>query len=72
MSRYNSWWQILDLDRFGVAKEGGKISAFSNNEELDDYTYRETGCVGAFLTKMSLAHLIPLGRYKEEELLRKA
>lgn len=63
--------QILDLDRFGVAKEGGKISALSNNEELDDYTYRVAGCVGAFWTKMSLAHLISLGRYKEEELFAK-
>ena len=60
--------QILDLDRFGVAKEGGEISALVNNEEMDDYTYRVAGCVGVFWTKMSLAHLISLGRYKEEEL----
>lgn len=63
--------QILDLDRFGVAKEGGEISALLNNEEMDDYTYRVAGCVGVFWTKMSLAHLISLGRYKEEELFAK-
>lgn len=63
--------QILDLDRFGVAKEGGEISALVNNEEMDDYTYRVAGCVGVFWTKMSLAHLISLGRYKEEELFAK-
>ena len=63
--------QILDLDRFGVAKEGGEISALFNNEEMDDYTYRVAGCVGVFWTKMSLAHLISLGRYKEEELFAK-
>ena len=63
--------QIMDLDRFGVAKEGGEISALVNNEEMDDYTYRVAGCVGVFWTKMSLAHLISLGRYKEEELFAK-
>ena len=63
--------QILDLDRFGVAKEGGEISALVNNEEMDDYTYRVAGCVGVFWTKMSLAHLMSLGRYKEEELFAK-
>ena len=63
--------QIMDLDRFGVAKEGGEISALVNNEEMDDYTYRVAGCVGVFWTKMSLAHLMSLGRYKEEELFAK-
>ena len=57
--------QILDLDRFGVAKEGGKISALSNNEELDDYTYRVAGCVGVFWTKMSLAHLVKMDEDKD-------
>ena len=28
--------QILDLERFGPAKEGGVLSALSNNSELDD------------------------------------
>ena len=38
---------------------------------MDDYTYRVAGCVGVFLDKMSLAHLISLGREKEEELFMK-
>ena len=59
------------MERFGVAKEGGEISALNNNEELDDYTYREAGCVGVFWTKMSLGHLISLGRQKEEEFFMK-
>ena len=63
--------QLMDLERFGVAKEGGEISALSNNEEMDDYTYRVAGCVGVFWTKMSLAHLITLGREKEEDFFMK-
>ena len=63
--------QIMDLERFGVAKEGGEIHALSNNEEMDDYTYRVAGCVGSFWTKMSLAHLMSLGRQKEEEFFMK-
>jgi farnesyl-diphosphate farnesyltransferase len=57
--------QILDLERFGTAKEGGSISALNNDEELDDYTYRVAGCVGVFWTKMSLAHLMSLSPEKE-------
>ena len=52
--------QILDLERFGPANEGGGISALKNDEELDDYTFRVAGCVGVFWTKMSLAHLMKL------------
>lgn len=52
--------QILDLERFGPANEGGTISALKNDEELDDYTFRVAGCVGVFWTKMSLAHLMQL------------
>ena len=63
--------QIMDLERFGVAREGGEISALGNNEEMDDYTYRVAGCVGVFWTKMSLHHLISLGREKEEEFFMK-
>ena len=37
--------QILDLKRFGPAKEGGKLSALADNSELDDYTYRVAGCL---------------------------
>ena len=63
--------QILDLERFGTAKEGGNISALNNNEEMDDYTYRVAGCVGVFWTKMSLAHLMSLPPEKEEEFFMK-
>ena len=52
--------QILDLERFGPANEGGGISALKSDEELDDYTFRVAGCVGVFWTKMSLAHLMKL------------
>ncbi len=63
--------QILDLERFGPAKEGGEISALVNDEELDDYTYRVAGCVGVFWTKMSLAHLMSLSPEKEKEFFDK-
>ena len=59
--------QLLDLQRFGPANEGGNISALDNEEELDDYTFRVAGCVGVFWTKMSLAHLMKLP--PEEEAL---
>ncbi len=59
--------QILDLERFGPAKEGGSLSSLNNNSELDDYTFRVAGCVGVFWTKMSLAHLISLPNEKENE-----
>ena len=40
--------QILDLERFGTAKEGGKISALNDNDEMDDYTYRVAGVLEFF------------------------
>ena len=58
--------QILDLQRFGIAKEGGTISSLESEEQLDDYTYRVAGCVGVFWTKMSLAHIITLPEQKQE------
>ena len=30
--------QILDLERFGTANEGGNISALESDEQMDDYT----------------------------------
>jgi farnesyl-diphosphate farnesyltransferase len=63
--------QVLDLERFGTAKEGGMISALSSDEELDDYAFRVAGCVGVFWSKMSLAHLISLTPEKEEEFFQK-
>ncbi len=63
--------QILDLERFGPAKEGGNISALSTEEERDDYTYRVAGCVGVFWTKMSLAHIISIPEQKRDEFFEK-
>ena len=59
--------QILDLERFGPANEGGNISALKDNSELDDYTFRVAGCVGVFWTKMSLAHIISIPSEQKEE-----
>tara|TARA_B110000444_G_scaffold92044_1_gene86962 strand:- start:110 stop:1126 length:1017 start_codon:yes stop_codon:yes gene_type:complete len=58
--------QILDLQRFGIAKEGGSISSLSTDSELDDYTFRVAGCVGVFWTEMSLAHLMNLPPEEEK------
>jgi farnesyl-diphosphate farnesyltransferase len=63
--------QVLDLQRFGPAKEGGNISSLTSNEELDDYAYRVAGCVGTFWSKMSLAHLMTLSPEKEKIFLEK-
>lgn len=63
--------QILDLERFGPAKEGGKISALKNNAEMDDYTFRVAGCVGVFWTKMSLAHLVKMDEDRQEDFFEK-
>ena len=49
--------QTLDLQRFGNV-EKGTITPLSDDNELDDYTYRVAGCVGEFWTQMSLAHCI--------------
>ena len=58
--------QILDLQRFGMAKEGGSISSLTTDLELDDYAFRVAGCVGVFWTEMSLAHLIKLSPEEEK------
>jgi len=63
--------QILDLERFGPAMEGGMISSLKSEIELDDYTYRVAGCVGIFWTKMSLQHLMSLPADKEKIFLEK-
>ena len=63
--------QLLDLQRFGPANEGGKISSLKSNEELDDYTYRVAGCVGVFWSKMSLEHVISLPPEKQDEFFEK-
>jgi len=64
--------QVLDLERFGTAKEGGNISALISDDELDDYAYRVAGCVGVFWSKMSLAHMMKLKPEKEKEFFEKA
>ena len=61
--------QILDLQRFGPANEGGQISALSNDRELDDYTFRVAGCVGVFWTKMSLTHLVSFKADEEKRFM---
>jgi len=63
--------QVLDLERFGPANEGGVISSLNSNEELDDYTFRVAGCVGVFWTKMSLAHVISISPDKQDEFYEK-
>lgn len=63
--------QVLDLERFGTANEGGTISALSSDEQMDDYAFRVAGCVGIFWSKMSLEHLINLPPEKEKEFLEK-
>jgi farnesyl-diphosphate farnesyltransferase len=63
--------QILDLQRFGPANEGGKISSLDSNQELDDYTFKVAGCVGVFWTEMSLAHVTSISSDKEKEFYEK-
>jgi len=48
--------QKLDLERFGDP-EPGKVTALANGDELDDYTWRVAGCVGAFWTKLGFETL---------------
>jgi farnesyl-diphosphate farnesyltransferase len=45
--------QIFDLERFPE----GQLTALTDDEELDRYTYMVAGCVGEFWTKMCQAHL---------------
>jgi farnesyl-diphosphate farnesyltransferase len=49
--------QELDLTRFSGAS-AQRIAALETEEDLDDYTYRVAGCVGAFWTRMCQAHLL--------------
>lgn len=62
--------QTLDLQRFGIANEDGRISSLENENELDDYAYRVAGSVGEFWTKISLAHLFNLDGRKKEKLFK--
>ncbi|MEC8927448.1 MAG: phytoene/squalene synthase family protein [Candidatus Thermoplasmatota archaeon] len=60
--------QSLDLQRFGIANEGGLISTLNHEDELDDYAYRVAGSVGEFWTSMTLAHLFNTNDEKETKL----
>ena len=62
--------QVLDLERFGPAKEGGKISALGDNEQMDDYTYRVAGC-GSILDKDVACSFDKMSPTKEEEFFEK-
>lgn len=48
--------QKLDLKRFHSSKDS-KIVSLETPDDLNDYTYRVAGSVGAFWTRMCLAHL---------------
>ena len=63
--------QILDLERFTDAS-GDKIVALTDDNELDDYTYRVAGSVGEFWTHMSLNHLLSITDDKENILFERA
>ena len=60
--------QSLDLQRFGIANEGGVVSSLQHEDELDDYAYRVAGSVGEFWTSMTLAHLFNANAEKEAKL----
>jgi len=62
--------QMLDLERFGAATADRPV-ALADDAELDDYTWRVAGCVGAFWTKLGLSTMGPaFSRAPEAELLR--
>jgi farnesyl-diphosphate farnesyltransferase len=54
--------QMLDLERFGE-RQGDGFRALESDAALDDYTYRVAGCVGAFWTRICLAHESGDARY---------
>lgn len=59
--------QRLDLSRFEGGGDG--VKALSTAEELDDYTYRVAGCVGAFWTRICSRHLPGYARSLDLEAL---
>lgn len=48
--------QRLDLERFGTA-DGSRPVPLANDAELEDYTWRVAGCVGAFWTRLGFLTL---------------
>ncbi len=61
--------QEHDLERFST-RRGEGVSALSNAQELDDYTYRVAGCVGEFWTRICFRHLPGYATRDEEEMIR--
>lgn len=61
--------QKLDLQRFHSSKES-KIVSLQTPDDLNDYTYRVAGSVGAFWTRMCLAHLSGTTAESPEEMER--
>lgn len=60
--------QQLDLARFSQSGPSN-IVALQSPAELDDYTWRVAGCVGEFWTAMCFAHLRPLPRRPENDMI---
>jgi farnesyl-diphosphate farnesyltransferase len=60
--------QTLDLKRFAGASKDNVI-ALSNEQELEDYTYRVAGCVGEFWTRICRAHVFPKASLNDDALL---
>lgn len=50
--------QALDLERFASASIE-RVIALGTDAELEDYTYRVAGCVGAFWTRLCAHHIFP-------------
>jgi farnesyl-diphosphate farnesyltransferase len=58
--------QMLDLERFGDAKE---IRALRTAADLDEYTYLVAGCVGEFWTRLCFRHVRSFASRSEDEML---
>jgi farnesyl-diphosphate farnesyltransferase len=60
--------QELDLRRFAGASSD-HITALETAADLEDYTYRVAGCVGEFWTRICRAHVFPLARLDDGQLV---
>jgi farnesyl-diphosphate farnesyltransferase len=58
--------QMLDLERFGDAKE---VRALGTAADLDEYTYLVAGCVGEFWTRVCFRHVRNFANRTEDEML---
>ncbi|HBL16105.1 MAG: hypothetical protein A2X36_16875 [Elusimicrobia bacterium GWA2_69_24] len=61
--------QIFDLERF-PGEGDDRVTALSDEAELDRYTYMVAGCVGEFWTRMCHAHLPEFRSLDREEMIR--